>query len=247
MEDFRISIKDVSKTFSIGVRKKQSILARALSTISGREPKRTIKVLDGINLKAKPGESLGIIGDNGSGKSTLLRIIAGIYEKDSGTVETRGKVIPLINLNAGLKERLTMEDNIMLYSAFFGVAPNVQKRRFDAIVTFSELDDFTETKVYQFSEGMKQRLAFSIAVHCDPEILLLDEIFEIGDEGFRKKSAGKIREMLEKGATVLLVSHDMELVEKECDRVVWIDRGLVVMNETAKDVICEYAQKKASG
>ena len=191
----RIIVKNISKKFKIGFKKKQSALARFVSLFSGKEPKKIIQALKDVSFKAKKGEIVGIIGKNGSGKSTLLRIIAGIYNKDKGEIITNGKIISVINLKVGLQPRLTMRDNIFLTSSLFDLSQNDIKQRFNSIVEFAELENFVNTKIYQFSEGMKQRLAFSIAIYCNPEILLLDEVFEVGDEKFRKKSANEIKEL----------------------------------------------------
>jgi ABC-type polysaccharide/polyol phosphate transport system ATPase subunit len=184
----RIIVENISKKFKIGFKKNQGALERFISFFSGKEPKKTIHALKDVSFEVRKGEIVGIIGENGSGKSTLLRVIAGIYKQDEGKIITNGKVISIINLVIGLHLRLTMKDNILLISSFFGLSQKEIEKRFDSIVEFAELESFVNTKIYQFSEGMKQRLAFSIAIYCNPEILLLDEVFEVGDESFRKKS-----------------------------------------------------------
>ncbi|OQB44504.1 MAG: Teichoic acids export ATP-binding protein TagH [Parcubacteria group bacterium ADurb.Bin159] len=236
----KIIVKNVSKNFKIGFEKNQGVLARFISFFSGKTPQRNIKTLDNISFYANKGEILGIIGKNGSGKSTLLRIIAGIYKKDKGEILTYGKIIPLINLNYGLKERLTLKDNIYLYCSFFGLSKNQIKQKFDLIVEFAELKNFINTKIYQFSEGMKQRLAFSIAIHCQPEILLLDEVFEVGDKNFKQKSSNKIEELAKNGTTVLLVSHDINLINKHCQRTIWLEKGKIMKDDKTSIVIAEY-------
>ncbi|MDD5455299.1 MAG: ABC transporter ATP-binding protein [Candidatus Ratteibacteria bacterium] len=241
----RIIAEGISKEFKIGFKKNQPILARVISIFSGREPKRIIKALDNVSLEADAGELLGIIGENGSGKSTLLRIIAGIYAKDNGKIVTNGHIIALINLYIGLKERLTMEDNIYLLGSFWGMSQKSIRERFDAIVEFSELKDFIKTKVYQFSNGMIQRLVFSIAVNCNPDILLLDEVFEVGDEHFKLKSANKLEELNKNGTAVILVSHAMWIIEKYCNRVIWMDKGKILQEGKASEVTLEYKTKES--
>lgn len=236
----RITIENLDKEFSIGFFKKQSFFYFLLSLISGREPKKKIKVLDNISLQINAGEIVGIIGANGSGKSTLLRIIAGIYDYKKGKVSTNGKIISIINLGTGLKERLTMKDNIFLVGSLFGLSQNEIKERFDKIVEFSGLKDFINTKIYQFSSGMLQRLAFSISIHASPQILLLDEVFEVGDEDFREKSANKIKELVCTGATVVLVSHDLQMIEKHCHRAIWMDNGKIRKISTPREVVEDY-------
>lgn len=236
----RINVENVSKKFKIGFKKHQGILARMLSLFSGKEPKKIITVLDDVALKINSGEIIGLIGDNGSGKSTLLRCIAGIYRIDSGNIITHGKIVPIINLNIGMQDRLSMKDNIYLVGSLFGLTKKQINIRFNSIVELSELKDFVETKLYQFSNGMLQRLAFSIAIHSNPEILLLDEVFEVGDEEFKKKSSEKIKELVKSGASVILVSHELWMIEKYCDKTIWLDKGKIKEQGNTKKVLKEY-------
>jgi len=236
----RIVLQNISKKFKIGFKKRQGILAKIISLLSGREPKKEIVCLDNLLLTVNSGEIIGLIGANGSGKSTLLRVIAGIYKHDAGRVLTRGKIISLINLNIGLQERLSMRDNIYLCCSLFGLGRDTIKRNMASIAEFAELDDYIDTKLYQFSSGMLQRLAFSIAMHCNPEILLLDEVFEVGDEDFRKKSAEKIKEIVKNGASVILVSHELDMIKKHCDKVIWLDNGSVKKEGPVKEILKEY-------
>jgi len=236
----RIIVNNVSKKFQIGFKKNQGALARFISVFSGREPKRELWALQNISFQAKAGEIIGIIGSNASGKSTLLRVIGGIYEKDGGTIRINGKIISLISLNVGLKEKLTMKDNIYLCCSLFGLGQREIKEGFSSIVEFAELEDFINTKIYQFSEGMKARLVFSIAIHCNPEIFLLDEFFEMGDEIFKEKWQNKIKELVKSGITVLMVSHDLNLFKKYCPKIIWLDGGKILMEGDSKEVIKEY-------
>ncbi len=224
----KIELNAITKSFNIGIEKKLSALAALISSMSSRESKKRFTALDGISLKISSGEIVGITGNNGSGKSTLLRIIAGIYRPDSGTISIDGKVISIINLGVGLIERLPMRDNIFIVGSLFGMSRKSIREKFDSIVEFSELQQFKGTKIYQFSAGMIQRLAFSIAIHADPDILLLDEVFEVGDESFRKKSSEKIKEIARAGAAVVLVSHDHELIERNCTSVIRLEHGKVI-------------------
>lgn len=235
----RIIVREVGKKFKIGFKKGQGALARLVSFFSGREARKIIWALKDVSFSINEGEIVGIIGKNGSGKSTLLRTIARIYKKNRGRVRTKGKIVSLINLNIGMQPRLTMRDNIYLCCSLFGLSQKSIKQRFNSIVEFSELETFVNTKLYQFSEGMKQRLAFSIAIHCNPDILLLDEVFEVGDKKFKIKSADKIKEIVKRGASILLVSHEMWMIEKYCDRVIWMDKGEIV-KDGDKRIIKEY-------
>ena len=241
----RISVVDVSKAFNIGFRKDVSALARVLSSVSGKEARRPLLVADHISFEANAGENIGLIGKNGSGKSTLLRLIAGIYSHDSGTIETDGEKIYINGFGFGLEKRLTMRENIFLIGIIMGLSQREIKERFDDIVSFSGLADFVDTKVYQFSSGMVSRLRFSITIHClkqrNPDILLLDEVFGSGgDLSFQNEAVLKMEEFIRGGATVVLVSHDLKIIEKYCDRVIWLDRGKVKQVGMAAEVIAAY-------
>ncbi len=239
----RIIVNGLSKKFKIGYFKKQGALAQFISLCSGKEPKKIIWVLEEISFSADAQEMIGIIGRNGSGKSTLLRIIAGIYDKTHGEITTNGKIISLIQLTKGMPLQLTIKDNVYFIASLLGLPLKEIKNRFNSIVEFAELTDFIHTKIYQLSEGMQQRLIFSIAVHCEPQILLLDEIFEIGDAQFRVKSVNKIKKLIGNGAAVLLVSHSLDLIEKYCDQVIWLEGGKIKRQGAPSAIVEEY--KKA--
>ncbi len=240
MKQKKIMVDKVSKAFKISFRKKESFLERFSSVFSKKKSKKFLQALTDISFDVSEREILGLIGENGSGKSTLLRIIAGIYNKDNGKIRINGKIISLIGLGHGLKMRLTMRENIFVIASLFDLSKNQIKQRFNSIVEFAELEDFLDTKLYQFSEGMLQRLSFSIAIHCNPDILLLDEVFEVGDEDFKKKSAEKIKQLIKKGASAILVSHDMLMISKYCDRIVWLDKGEIKDIGKTKEVVKKY-------
>lgn len=227
----RIILNNVSKKFKIGSVESQTALSKFLLLFSGQEPKKTIWANQNISLTVPAGKIIGIIGPNGSGKSTLFRIIAGIYQPDEGEVIVNGKIISLINLYVGMKERLTMRENIYLYCTLFGLSRKETKEKFNGIVNFSELKGYTNTKLYQFSTGMIMRLAFSVAIYCNPDILLLDEVFEIGDQAFKASSANKIKELAHQGTAVILVSQELQLIEKYCQLVISMEQGKIVKTE----------------
>lgn len=239
----RIIVKNVSKKFRVGFKKQQGALERVINLFSGKEPKRIIWALKNISFTAKAGEIIGIIGENGSGKSTLLKIIARIYTKDSGKVFTKGKIVSLIGSEAGFDTRLTAKDNIYLCCSIKGLKQKEIKKRFKSIISFAELENFVNTKLYQFSSGMIARLAFSIAIHSiihkNLDILLLDEFLAVGDEYFRKKCISKINELINKGATVIIVSHDLKEIEENCNRIIWMERGKIV-KDSGKKIVKEY-------
>lgn len=240
MAEKRIIVENISKKFKIGFKKSRAALAMGLNLLSGKEPKRTIRALRGVSLSVESGEIVGLIGPNGCGKSTLLKIIAGIYPIYSGSVKTSGKVVPLIELGVGLQHRLTMRDNIFLVGSLFGLGRKEIKRNFNSIVKFADLDRFVETKLYQFSRGMKERLAFSIAIHTHPDILLLDEVFAVGDEEFRKRSAEKIKELAKGGVSIIFVSHELWMIREFCSRVILMDDGKIKKEGKPKNILNSY-------
>lgn len=223
----RIILNNISKKFTIGSIANQTILAKLLF-FTKREKKKTLWANKNISLAIPAGKIAGMVGPNGSGKSTLLRIIAGIYQPDQGEIKVNGKIISLINLYVGMSGRLTMTENIYLISSLFGLSNKEIKERFDSIVSFAELKEYTNTKLFKFSMGMLQRLAFSVAINCNPDILLLDEVFEIGDKAFKAKSANKIKELANQGTTVILVSHEQWMVEKYCHQVISMEKGEII-------------------
>jgi ABC-2 type transport system ATP-binding protein len=237
----RIIVTDLHKSFKIGFRNCDSFLGKITSVFSGKECKRKREILNGLSFDVEEGEILGIIGNNGSGKSTLLRCISEIYCYDKGTIKKKCNLISLINLNIGMHHKLTMKDNIYLCCSFFGLSKKEINKKFKSIIEFSELEDYVNTKLYQFSNGMLQRLAFSIGINCNPDILLLDEVFEVGDEKFKIKSVKKIKEMVKEGTSVILVSHDLNMIKKYCDRVMLLEKGKIVKIGNTKEVILEYA------
>lgn len=239
----RIIVKNISKKFNIGFEKNKSFLYRALSFIKRKNKMEVISVLSNISFDVKEGEIFGIIGENGSGKSTLLRIIAGIYKPHGGSVFINGKIISLINLTFGLNDRLTMRENIYYIGSLFHLGKSEINEKFNSIVDFSELHKFIDTKIYKFSEGMKMRLAYSIAINSDPAILLLDEVFTVGDEKFSFKSEKMLLDLVKKGVSVIFVSHDLSKIKKYCNRVLLLKDGKMISQGDPDKVIKEYLNK----
>lgn len=242
----RIIVRNVSKKFNLDSNRKESILFK-LSKISSTPNKNEIQVLKDISFEVKAGEIIGIIGKNGCGKSTLLRIIAEVYFPDSGEVKTDGKVTYLTAMGQGLIPKLTMRENIFLMGSIMGLSQEDIGKRFDEIVEFSGLKEFVDTKVYQFSTGMVTRLGFSVTIHClkhqNPDIILLDEVFGSGgDINFHEKAIAKMEELIKGGATVILVSHSLDIIEKYCHRVILIDNGGIKKVGGPEEVIKSYEE-----
>ena len=234
-----VTLDGVSKSFNIGGPVRHTALLAVVNAVSGKEPTKKIWALKDVSFEMHKGEMLGLVGSNGAGKSTLLSIIAGIYQCTEGRIVVRGKVISVIGLARGLADRLTMSDNIYLCCTFFGLSKKEITKRFDAIVKMTQLEDFVETKLYQFSTGMLGRLVFSIAVHCDPDVLLLDEVNSNMDKDFIDFADVIITRIAQTGVAVFAVSHKKEIIE-QCHRALWLEKGRVVAIGGARDIARRY-------
>lgn len=244
----RIIVENLNKEFKMSRTSGETVLGRALRILSRAEAKR-VRVADGISFDAEAGENIGIIGRNGSGKSTLLRLIAGIYANDSGTIQTEGSLVYLSGFGQGLQPLLSMRENIYLMGTMMGLSTREIRGKFDEIVEFSGLAEFVDAKAYQFSSGMLTRLNFSVMIFCvkhhNPDILLLDEIFSAGgDADFQTRAIAKMEELIHSGATVILVSHHLEMVRRYCDRAIWLEKGRIVESGAVDKVVDAYLLAK---
>lgn len=236
-----VTVKNVSMKFNLGIEKNFSIKQAFINFFSGKKTKKSeFWALSDVSFEVKKGEVVGFIGTNGAGKSTLLKVIAGVMKPTNGSVVTNGNVCPMIELGAGFDYELTARENIYLNGAVLGYSKEFIDNKFNDIVEFSELQDFLDAPVRNFSSGMIARLAFSIATIVDPEILIVDEILSVGDIAFQQKSENKMKSMIGGGTTVLFVSHSIEQIKKLCDRVVWLDHGKVKKIGPANKVCSEY-------
>jgi len=215
-----------------------SIKEYFIKLVSGKLYFREFWALKDISFKIKKGEIFGIIGLNGAGKSTLLKIIAGVLKPTMGRVYVNGTMAPLIELGAGFDFELTARENIFLNGAILGYSRKFMKEKFDEIVEFAELRDFLDVPLKNFSSGMQARLGFAIATIVDPDILIVDEILAVGDFHFQEKCERRINSMLEKGTTIVMVSHSIDQIERMCQRVLWLEKGRMKMIGDAKEV-CE--------
>ncbi len=203
-------------------------------------PAQHIEALRGVDLSVPKGKTMGIIGRNGSGKSTLLKVITGIYAPTSGTVQVNGRISALLELGAGFHPEFSGRENILINGIILGMSRAEVKARMDEIIAFSELGDFIDEPVRTYSSGMYMRLAFSVATHVDPDILLIDEILAVGDAHFSKKSMAKMNEFKRSGRTIVLVTHDLDAVQKWCDVAAWIDGGRVRLVGEPSQVVDQY-------
>ena len=243
-----IELHAISKRFRFhGGRPPTTVKSAVLELVGGRRHrlKERFAALRDIDLTVEEGRTLGIVGANGSGKSTLLKLIAGIYRPDSGTLRVRGRVAPLIELGAGFHPELTGRENIVINGIILGMSPREVRRRLDEIVEFSGLAEFIDAPARTYSSGMYMRLGFAVAVHLDPDVLLMDEVLAIGDEAFARKCADRLAEFRRLGKTILLVTHDPAAVERWCDEAVWLDRGVMKAAGAPRKVIDLYRQAVA--
>lgn len=238
-KEVAIEVTDLVMEFKITKDKIDTLKEYVIRTLKrNKKEKQKIRILNGISFKVYKGERMGILGFNGAGKSTLLRIISGIYEPTDGTVKINGKVAPLLAISAGFDKNYTGKNNIYLNGAYLSMDENYLKGKYDEIVEFSELGEFINYPIKNYSKGMKAKLGFSVATAIEPDILILDEVLGVGDIKFKRKSTKKIRSMMKEGVTVLVVSHSIGQIKKICDRCIWIENGKIVMEGEAKKV-CE--------
>jgi ABC-type polysaccharide/polyol phosphate transport system ATPase subunit len=209
-------------------------------TMGRRRTQEDVIALDHVSLQVSPGEAFGIIGRNGAGKSTLLKCIAGTLRPNSGKVVVKGKTSTLLQLGVGFIPELTGRRNVYLGGLAAGMRKAEIDERFDEIVAYAELDDAIDRPVKTYSTGMFSRLAFSVSMHLDPDVLLLDEVLADGDEGFQRKSLTAMRALLDRSGTIVFVSHSMGSVAEFCDRVFWLDSGKIVMEGEAEEVVAAY-------
>lgn len=261
MSNLAIQTEGLSKRYRIGVRDKYPTLREALmrsataplrklrtwaSGSGSRDTKPSIWALRDVSFRMEEGEILGIIGRNGSGKSTLLKILTGITEPTAGYADVYGRVGSLLEVGTGFHMELTGRENVYLNGAILGMRKAEIDRKFDEIVEFSEVEAFLDTPVKRYSSGMFMRLAFAVAAHLDPEILLIDEVLAVGDAAFQKKCLGKMGKVAKEGRTILFVSHNMIAIRSLCPRAIWLDEGRVRDMGDSSHVVSSYLQSHAT-
>lgn len=227
--DTIISVKDVEMHFNMSKEKIDSIKEYFIKLSKKQLRYEDFVALDGVNVDIKKGEVFGIVGLNGSGKSTILKVISGILKPTKGSVEVRGSISPLIELGAGFDLDLTAKENIYLNGSVLGYSKSMIDDCFDEIVEFSEMRDFLDVPMKNYSSGMVARIGFSVATIVKPDILIVDEILSVGDFLFQKKCEERINSLMQGGTTVLIVSHSLDQIKRLCDRVMWLDKGKVKM------------------
>ncbi len=239
-----IKVDNVSMRFNLGIEKNFSVKQFFINLFKPKK-KKTKKeefwALKDVSFEVEKGEVIGFVGSNGAGKSTMLKVIAGVMKPTKGKVEVQGNICPMIELGAGFDMDLTARENIFLNGAVLGYSKKFIEEKFEEIVEFSELREFLDVPVRNFSSGMTARLAFSIATVVDPEILIVDEILSVGDIAFQQKSEAKMKSMIGGGTTVLFVSHSTEQIKKICNKVIWIEHGKV--QQIGSKEVCDAYQE----
>lgn len=244
-----IIFKNVSKKFAVHREHRPNSFQETLISLFQREktPPEYVHILKDVSFELEQGQSVGLIGRNGAGKSTLLKLISKIIRPNRGTIEIKGRISSLLELGVGFHPDLTGQENIYLYGAVLGVSREEIRGKFDDIVAFAELESFINMPVRHYSSGMYLRLAFSTAIHVEPDILLVDEAFAVGDHFFQQRCLKRVADLMRSGVTVVLVSHAMDMIQQYCDRVIWLDEGTIQADGSTDEVIPLYIRDLYQG
>lgn len=240
-KEYSIIIDNVYKSFNVYLDKASTIKEKILFLFS-RNKKEKREILKGVNAKIKKGEVVALIGTNGSGKSTLLKLLTKIIYPNSGKIETQGKLTSLLELGAGFHPDFSGRENIYFNASIFGLTRKEIDDRLNDIIEFSELEHYIDNPVRTYSSGMYMRLAFSVAINVDADILLIDEILSVGDEHFQKKCYAKMKELKKQGKTMVFVTHSMAAVKELCDRAIWLYDGKIKMDGPTKETVEAYVE-----
>ena len=233
-----IEVKNLTKKFKVFFDKGSQLKERILFRNRNRYEERW--VLNGVSFEVKKGEAIGLIGHNGCGKSTTLKLLSKIIYPDTGSIEMKGRVSSLIELGAGFHPDMSGRENVYTNASIFGLSKKEIDLRFDDIVAFSELEEFIDNPVRTYSSGMYMRLAFSVAINVNAEILLIDEILAVGDSNFQAKCFNRLREIKAHGTTIVIVSHSLSQIEQICDRTIWLQDGLIAEEGVPRDIHPKY-------
>ncbi len=242
MSDTSLVVNNVSVRYRMTEEKVDNLKEYVIRLIKRDLRYKEFLALNDVSFRLEKGDRLAVMGRNGAGKSTLMKVVAGVLKASSGTVESIGNVVPLLELGAGFDMQYSGAENIWLYGAMLGYSKEFIRARYDEIVKFADLGDFINVPVKNYSSGMRARLGFAIATVVEPDILILDEVLSVGDASFKKKSEQKILSMFDKGTTVLFVSHNEAQVKKLCTKGILLDGGKIVFSGTAEETAAEYAR-----
>lgn len=247
MGKIAVKVENVGMKFNLSSNKVDNLKEYFVRFVKRNIMYKEFWALKDVSFTIEKGDRVAIIGYNGAGKSTILKVIAGVLKPTEGTVKTHGKIVPLLELGAGFDPQYTGAENIYLYGAVLGYRKEFIDKKYDQIVEFSELGDFINVPVKNYSSGMKARLGFSIATVVEPEILILDEVLSVGDANFRKKSLKKVKEMMSQGVTVLFVSHSMNQIRKICNKAIILEHGRLKFYGELEEAISIYEAEEADG
>ncbi len=237
-----IEINNVSMRFNLAREKSESLKEYFLQMVKGKLMFDEFYALRNVSFNVEKGDFFGLIGLNGSGKSTLLKVISGVYKPTEGSTRVHGTIAPLIELGAGFDMDLTARENIYLNGTVLGFTPAYIREKFDDIVEFSELRDFLDVPLKNYSSGMIARIGFAIATITQPDVLIADEILSVGDFLFQQKCEARMNDLLSRGTTVILVSHSIEQIERNCNKVAWLEKGRLKMVGDTETVCSAYKQ-----
>ncbi len=238
-----IKVNHVSMQFNLSSDGTDNLKEYFIKFITGKKiDRKEFWALTDVDFTLYKGERLGLLGLNGAGKSTLLKIIAGVYKPTQGKVVRKGVIAPLLELGAGFEKEYTARENVYLYGAVLGYSREFLEEKFDDIIEFAGLWEFVDVPIKNYSSGMKSRLGFSICTAVEPEVLILDEVLSVGDRKFRKKSEGRVQNLIAKGCTVLFVSHNLEQVERICDKAMILDHGKMIAYGDVDEVAPVYKE-----
>lgn len=240
-----IEVNHVSLCYRMSAERVSGMKEFLVQALQGKLQYKEFWALQDVDFSIEKGEVLGLVGANGAGKSTMLKVISGILKPTKGTVTVHGNIVPMLELGSGFDLELTGRENVFLNGAILGYSEDFLKEKYQEIVDFSELGEFIEMPLRNYSSGMITRLAFSIATVVKPDILIVDEILSVGDAAFQKKSKNRMMELMSGGTTVLLVSHSAEQISEMCSRAIWLEKGTMKMIGPAADVCRAYEEGQA--
>jgi len=242
MKNFSVLVNDVSLMYNLSREREERLKEYVINMVKGKLYFDPFWALQNVSFSLAPGDSLGIVGENGAGKSSLLKLVSGIIQPTKGRVYTKGVIAPMVELGGGFDASMSAKQNIYFMGAMHGFSKKYMQDRYDEIIDFAELEDFADVPVKKFSSGMTSKLAFALATLVNPDIVIADEALAVGDMNFRLKCEKRLQDIVDKGATILFVSHSLEQVQKVCKQAMWLEHGKMMMYGNPQEVCGAYRQ-----